>query len=415
MDLTVTLRHDAARYAIFKYFWIIALMPKAVQLVLLGLLLCLMVFRTDRKLQPDGFFWMQVFCLGVYALAIVTNTILYQHAMSRVFAAVNTCGITAVAVIFYHFYRRITLDYRRLGKYAVINLLILIGLWLYFRASDKMNLPLLLGRELGEMDWINGLLDIRFIGFLDYANLVVFMIIFFYPFAMIYLQHNRLVTLLLTGALFLVVEDTNSRTGLILMAVLVLAYVILELQKSFFNLYKRRRAQTWIFAILLVLVGIVVCYDMILAIVDKIISLRTGSNNMRLYIYGQSMKKLFAESPVIGVAIKDLLDFGEQQYPLGSHSTYIGMFYKIGLLGGTVYMISIITVAVSILKSKDKDRHLLMLKVCIVACFGLMALEDIDGANWCVCIFYSLLAIVRNPGWNTEDLPEIKTEESKKS
>ena len=412
MDLTVTLRHDAARYAIFKYFWIIALMPKAVQLVLLAALLCLMAFRTDRKLQPDRFVWMQLFCLGIFALSIVANALLGDHTMSRVFAAANTCAVTVVAVFFYHFYCRIQLDYKRLGRYATINLLILIGLWLVFRVTKgTFNLPIL-GRDLVVLDWVNGLEDKRFIGYLDYANLVVFMILFFYPLAMVYLQGKRVLSLALTGMLFLVTEDTNSRTGLILVALLVLAYVVLELQKTFFNIYKRHRAQTWIFAILLVLIGAVACYDMILAIVDKIMGLRTGSNVMRLHIYSESLRKMWEESPLIGIGIKDMLVFGEQQYPLGSHSTYIGMFYKIGILGGTVYMISIIAMAVSMLKSKDKDRHLLMLKVCIVASLALMALEDIDGANWCVCFFYSLLALVRNPGWKTEDLPEIQTEES---
>jgi len=412
MDLTVTLRHDAARYALFKYFWVIALMPKAVQMVLLTALLCMMVFRTDRKLQPDRFFWMQVLCLGVYGLSIAANTILGEHSMSRVFAAVNTCAVTAVAVIFYHFYRRVQLDYKRLGKYATINLLILIGLWLVFRLTKGTFNLTILGRDLVVLDWVNGIEDNRFIGFLDYANLVVFQVLFFYPLAMIYLQRRRVCSLIMTAMLFLAVEDTNSRTGLILMALLILAYVILELQKSVFNLYKRRRIQTWIFAGLLVVIGAVACYDMILVIVDKIMGIRTGSNVMRLHIYSESIKKMWEESPLIGIGIKDMLDFGEQKYPLGSHSTYIGMFYKIGVLGGTVYMFSLIAVAVAILKSRDKDRHQLMLKVCIVASLALMALEDIDGANWCVCYFYSLLALARNPGWNAESPPETLTKES---
>lgn len=415
MNLTVTLRHDGARYAIFKYFWIIALMPKAVQLVLLTALLCLMVFRTDRKLQPDRFFWMQLFCLGIFALAIVSNALLGDHSLSRVFAAANTCAVSVVAVFFYQFYRRIRLDYKLLGKYATINLLILICLWLVFRLTRGNFNVSILGRDLVVLDWVSGVEDKRFIGYLDYANLVVFMILFFYPLAMVYLQGKRVFALALTGMLFLVTEDTNSRTGLILVALLVLAYVVLELQKTFFNIYKRHRAQTWIFAILLVMIGAVACYDMILAIVDKIMGLRTGSNVMRLHIYSESIRTMLEDSPIIGIGIKDMLDFGEQKYPLGSHSTYIGMFYKIGLLGGTVYLISMIAAAISILKSKDKDQHFLMLKVCIVASLGLMALEDIDGANWCVCIFYSLLAFARNPGWKTEDLPEIQTEEGRES
>lgn len=410
MELTVTLRHDEARYAIFKYFWIIALLPKAVQLVALTAVLCLMAAKTDRKLQPDRFVWLQVFCVALHGLSIVVNTLLGSHAMGRVFAAVNTCCITLVAVCFYLFYRRIQLDYRRISRYAVANLLILIVMWLVYRVTDGSLNPRLFNRDLLAEDWVSGVQDFRFIGYLDYANLVIFMVMFFYPLAMITLSRNRICALGLTAGLFLAIKDTNSRTGLIIMAVLVLAYVILELQKVFFNIYRRRRAQTWIFAVMLIAAGVVVCYDVILVVLDKIINLREGSNSMRLYIYELSMNKLLTESPILGVAIKDMLDFGAQQYPLGSHSTYLGMFYKIGILGGGVYLVSMIYIAIKILKDKDEDQHMLMLKVSIVAALALMVLEDIDGANWCACIFYSLLAIVQNPGWKTEKLPEDQKE-----
>lgn len=407
MELTVTLRHDEARYAIFKYFWVIALLPKAVQLVALVAVLFLMAAKTDRKLQPDGFVWLQVFCVALHGLSIVVNTVLGDHAMGRIFAAVNTCCITFVAVCYYLFYRRIQLDYRRISRYAVANLLILLAMWLLYRVTDGKVSPRIFNRDLLAEDWVSGVQDFRFIGYLDYANLVIFMVMFFYPLAMITLHRCRICALALTAGLFLAIRDTNSRTGLIIMAALVLAYVILELQKVFFNIYRRRRAQTWIFALMLLAAGVVVCYDVILVVLDKIINLREGSNSMRLYIYELSMDKLLTESPILGIAIKDMLDFGAQQYPLGSHSTYLGMFYKIGILGGGVYLISMIAIAIKALKSKDKDQHMLMLKVSILAALGLMVLEDIDGANWCVCIFYSLLAMVQNPGWKTEKKEKV--------
>ena len=230
--------------------------------------------------------------------------------------------------------------YRRIGKYSLINLLILIGLWLVFEITDGAKI-MFWGRKLSDDDWINGLLDLRFMGFLDYSNLVVFCILFFYPLALRYLSNRPLLSLGLTMVLFPVVSATNSRTGLVLLALLFLACVLFILQKVFFRVYRKYRPHTVILCCALVLVVGLAALDMAVGIVQKFISLRAGSNNMRIFIYPESMTQRFTESPLIGIGIKDLLAFqadgyAMQYYALGSHSTYLGMFYKIGLLGGAL-------------------------------------------------------------------------------
>ena len=84
------------------------------------------------------------------------------------------------------------------------------------------------------------------------------------------------------------------------------------------------------------------------------------------------------------------------------------MFYKIGLLGGALYLLSLVAVFVPILKSRDKDNQMLMLKVCVLGAALMMALEDIDGANWSICLFYLLLAFLRNSRWNEPSTNELK-------
>ena len=412
MGITLRLRGHWERYAIFQYFWVIAVLPKALQLVALGVLMCLAVLRSDRKLRPDRFVLLQGLCLLIYALSIVVNAILGQHAMSRVFAAVNTWAINLVALALYAFYRNMELDYRRIGKYSLINLLILIGLWLAFEITDGAKI-MFWGRKLSDDDWINGLLDMRFMGFLDYSNLVIFCILFFYPLALRYLSQRPLLCLGLTLLLFPVVSATNSRTGLVLVAVLLLAYVLFVLQKIFFRIYRKYRPHTVLLCCALVLVVGIAAFDMAVGILQKFISLRAGSNSMRTFIYTESLTQMLTRSPVIGIGIKDLLAFqadgyAMQYYALGSHSTYLGMFYKIGLLGGILYLLSLIAVFVPILKSRDKDNHMLMLKVCVLGAALMMLLEDIDGANWSICLFYLLLAFLRNPRWDEPKTNEIK-------
>ena len=51
---------------------------------------------------------------------------------------------------------------------------------------------------------------------------------------------------------------------------------------------------------------------------------------------------------------------------------------------------------------------MLMLKVCVLGTALMMALEDIDGANWSVCLFYLLLAFLRKPRWDAPSTNELK-------
>ena len=408
MGYTLQLRGHWERYAIFQYFWVIALLPKALQLISLGALMCLAALRSDRKVRVDRFAMLQALCLLLYGLSIAVNAILGQHAMSRVFAAVNTWAINLVALALYVFYRHMELDLRRVGKYCLINLLILVGLWVVFEITDGAKI-MILGRKLSDDDWINGLLDMRFMGFLDYSNLVIFCILFFYPLALQYLSGRTVLSLGLTLALFPVVSATNSRTGLVLLAVLFLAYVLFVLQKTFFRVYRKYRPHTIVLGCMLILLVAVVAFDMAAGLLQKFISLRAGSNSMRSFIYTESLTKMLKESPIIGIGVKDLLSFradgyAMQYYALGSHSTYLGMFYKIGIVGGVLYLMSIIGVLIPILKSRDGNNHMLMLKICVLGTMLMMALEDIDGANWVICIFYMLLAFLRNPCWGEPKL-----------
>ena len=64
-----------------------------------------------------------------------------------------------------------------------------------------------------------------------------------------------------------------------------------------------------------------------------------------------------------------------------------------------LYLISLIAVFVPILKSRDQDNRFLMLKICVLGTALMMLLEDIDGSNWSICLFYLLLAFLRNPRW----------------
>lgn len=390
--LAMRRRSDWALYALFKYFWILVILPKFVQMACFGALLFLIWLRSFREKPLDKFTIAQLFFLLIHGVSIVVNTLTAPHELNRILAAVNTWLITAVAVGLYHFYRQEDVDFNKVGKYCLCNLLILVLFWMVYKLTHGTRAFPILGHALMGEDWVDGLYAPRFFGYMDYANLVVFCVLFFYPLAMFFLRGKRLLPLLLTLVLYPVVDATNSRTGQLLYLLLLMAYVLFEFQSRFFQLYKQQKYLLFFFACFGVLAIVALCSGKILQIVDRILNMREGSNDMRMQIYTQSITTMLERSPVIGIGIKDMLG----DYPLGSHSTYIGVFYKAGILGGLIYLCSMIYIAIKIIFGKDANRHAVTAKICLVAVLLLMVLEDVDGANWCLCVFYCLLALLQN-------------------
>lgn len=387
----IRIHKDWAFYAPFQFFWILAILPKFVQMAALGALVFLMFFRSGKEKSMDSFTLLQLFFCLIYGMAIVINAIAGEHELNRIFAAVNTWLITVVAVFVYHFCRHIRLDIGKLGKYALCNLVILIALWVVYTLTKGAYAFPLLGHTLTGDDWVNGLYTPRFFGYLDYANLVVFAVLFFYPLALMFLRGKPVIGFAMTAVLFLVVKSTNSRTGLILYLLVFLAYFLLEMQKGFFAFYKSRKYALLALGVLAVVLVAVVCFSQIAGILEGLMGMREGSNNMRTSIYTQSLSTMWTQSPLIGIGIKDMLG----EYPLGSHSTYIGVFYKAGILGGLIYMIAILCKLGQTLLSKDRSHHIMTLKTCVLCTMLMMVFEDIDGSNWSICIFYILLALLQ--------------------
>ena len=388
----IRLRNDWVYYALFQYFWILVILPKAVQLLALGAFACLMWFRSGSEKQLDKFSILQLLFMLIYGVSIVVNAIRGGHEMSRILAAINTWLITAVALLFYHLYSYAPIDLNRLGKKALFNLIILSLLWIIYTVTRGNNAFAVMGHSLSGPDWVNGLYAPRFLGYMDYANLVVFCILFFYPLALFSIRGKTIITFILTAVLFLVVKSTNSRTGTVLYLLVFLAYFLFEMQKQFFTFYKQRKFALLGLMFIMALCVVVFGFSYILKIFTSFMEMREGSNSMRTAIYLTSLQTMWQNSPVIGIGIKDMLG----EYPLGSHSTYIGVFYKAGILGGSLYIISILYTDIKAISTNNNSRHFITIKICILTITLLMALEDIDGANWCICIFFALLAIFQS-------------------
>lgn len=390
-------------YAIFKYLWLIAMLPKMVQLPILGaILICLYGKDCPKQalkfdFRADRYFTLLIVCNAVYGFSIVVNVLSGQYELSRILAAGNTFAITCVALGFYHFYSTAELEMERVEQYMSFNMNILFGLCvLYWLIGSKGNLPFI-GQLSG---WDKVIKDVniggedttRFLGYLEYPNLTVFMYLYCYAFSVNYLSKKvpKVVSLIVEVLYALPLAAANSRAGVACAIAMTAVSLVLTKVDRVTDFYLKNKAKSWGLGIAALAVICLVCYKPIGAVLQRILLYRGGSTITRSIIYGESIGKMLSQSPVWGCGIKAIIP--ELGYPYGSHSTYLGMFYKAGILGGTIYLIATLGAVIGIIRRKENSRFDILMSFTFLALFAFAVLEDIDGANWNIVMFMSLLA-----------------------
>lgn len=314
------------------------------------------------------------------------------HDTSRILAAFNTCLITYISIFFLDYYTRRKVDIDKLRYYMFLNFLILGLLYIVFIVfGDKANLSFL--HPLCGPDWLNGRYELRFRGYLEYTNLVVFMYLYCIPFAFSYLakRWKPLFVIIFEIGSLLIIIATNSRIGIVACSLTVLLSVIITIEKSVLRMFRKNKYLIGLITILFGVATFLAFKNRIENTFNTILALRQGSTSTRFGIYTLSLERMIKESPVIGCGIKDLI--GGEGFPFGSHSTYLGMYYKTGLLGGTLFLFTIIFTVVKILKKPLTDEYIFFQKTVFLALLLCFALEDLDGADWNIAVFYSLLGV----------------------
>ncbi len=385
------LKNDWVYYALFQYLWLFAILPKALQLVCLGALLCLVLFKSGKEKPLDAFTLLQIGYLAVYGLSIVINLLTAEHELSRVLAAVNTWSISVVAVLFYHCYRHITLDYQRLSRYMFHNVIILLIIYVLYLTLDYRGNFSFMSHPLTVSDWINDAPALRFAGYLEYSNLIVTLMLFCFGLSLRYIQtrFGGFAVMIYSVVCILPIWATNSRMGMLIMPVLAVLAIVLTNSKALIRIYRKYDKLILVGGVILICAVALLLHQQISEMVEQVLNARQGSTDTRFDIYLSSLERMITESPIIGCGIKDMYGY----YPYGSHSTYVGVFYKAGLLGGGIFMLSIILAICSIFKNKPRRGYTAVIMVSFLALFAFFALEDLDGANWCITVFMALYGI----------------------
>lgn len=373
-------------YIIVLLFWPFVVIDKSIFFVATIVLFLLVLFR-NNKLKINRIMQLLFIIVVVHLLSIVEFLLIKGSDFPRTVAAINTAlcwfnaGI-AYTIICSGDKKNIFIKEKKLSKYSVMNLCILVGLTLFAIAMiQKGQNVTLMGNSLILPDWTGDRLTYRTSLFMEYCSLITcFVIINISLILRCKIDKKGLLLMLIC---FLPVYYSKSR-------ICVLAYIVYmgivfgEYIKEKTRYFKVITFIMIVFALMLVLFGDVyeVLYDILYA--------RSNSTLRRLEIYSLSIKNMWETNPIIGCGIKTIYRDG---IPFGSHSTYIGILYKIGLLGLGLSLLLIKEICLVI-----KRKGNLVDWAAFFAFSIIMMLEDADGTNWLVFYMFVYLGIIRITG-----------------
>lgn len=383
----------------FILLWPIVLLPKSLQLILIfGLGFMLAVFKIKKT---NKIFILICMYSVVHMFSILINALLGDYELSRIAAAVNTAVIWIGAALLYEYYRTTKIDVKAFLRICFLNeniMLMLLVLYLflaYIKKIQSFTMPVINTVFYG-YDWPL----YRFWGLLEYPTLVGGFSLLTTPFACLYLwikTKKFLGVILYYLCSFLPVYFAFSRNGY------VLYFAILCVCLFVIFIYTVRKHEAYTVCVIsagAMVACIPVIFSVLAGILDKLLSMRDGSSTTRGAIYEASLQA-FYENPLLGRGIKEL---NEINLPLGSHCSYIGYLYKTGVLGTVCILLVFAYIAVNVWKNNKGIYHKLM---CIFL-YGMLAyciFEDLDGANWLVCLFFAVAGILENKenSWKRSD------------
>lgn len=381
---------------VFKYLWVLIIVPKAFQFVLFSIYLIYILKQEKWKIKADYFAYPIFIYALINILSIVINMI-GTSISSRFFAAINTAIIWIVANGLSCVFLEAKVDLQKIGRYCFINNVILVSSLLVARimfevGKNDMVLPILGNTLYWQEEKYS-----RFNAFMEYPTLIVPFALMMLPGSLIYLKQklrnkfNIKTTYSLLCVYYLVsclpVYFCYSRMGYILMIMGFAGIVLLKIREE---LSKKE----WIILLLILAVGLFIipilfkqqCQELL----DKLLNMRVYSNSTRMTIYKESVEA-FWTSPIIGCGIKNYSSTG---LPLGSHSSYIGFLYKTGILGTIFVLSGLLLKFINLIQYiRGNNKVVQLYSIFLLLMFIFAVTEDLDGADWLICVFFILLGL----------------------
>ena len=379
-------------YWIFGLLWVVILLPKYVQLAFFVGIAVLLLAQNGFQLKMNSVSAAMLILFAVHMFSIVYGLIMLDSPSDRLPAAINTALLWPITAVYYAYYSNRKLDMDTVGRCCCINILVMsvfavITVYLFYLKG--IGYYAMLGKTLYETTFLGGGATTKFYGLNDYSNMNLFYLMLNVTLMLPYLRKKKLlVQLAFLGIAAIEIFLINSRAGMILFS-LSLAFAFLEL-----FIPKRYRKAVFFWAAMLVAVAaLAVLPKLIQLFLDKIIYGNESSTGFRVLILTESIKQPWKMSPIWGMGIKRFLIEG---YPLGSHSSYVGFFYKTGFVGLILGMFIFLKANFRLLRHTFSCDCIRLIAMFLLSFMVLFAIEDVDGTNWSAMLYFATLALFIN-------------------
>lgn len=383
---------------LIRYLWLLILMPKEIQFISLVISLILLSYSKkkiclEREVRP-------LLLIGIVQMISIFIQIFLGNydSLNRIFGAFNTASLWILIPFFYSCIKNNGNSQTRkdVGKSCFINICVLFVFALIFIVFGNVSLNYGLStRSVSRVDWINDFKTFRFVGFLEYPTLVGLLILISMPYAFFYIKSliNKpiyvVAEFIFMAISFWIILMSHTRASIVLALVQIyflFVYCLIDITSK----KNKNKMVNAIIAISIIL--FVFTLPFIGKGFDFLLTARGGSTRTRMNIYRTSIDLTLNNSPIIGMGIKNMLG----RYPLGSHSTVIGIFYKTGIIGFGLLMVSLkrfFDLNIDLFKkTKNHQYKFVVIALCVLIAFCSFLTEDIDGTDWLMLVYFVLLA-----------------------
>lgn len=385
--MNLKIKSENIIYAFLCSIFIIAVLPKAIQMIVISLFLFGIIF-IEKKFYIDK--KMKFLCVFVfiYILSAVTSAI-GSVEVSRIFATINTIALWIYGILFFSYVSKLQINRNKVNKILFFNMMIftILGITVMILKMKNYNFSNSILKRLVAVDWANNEKSYRFSCMMEYPNLAVLYYFIVNAFAYNYIKDRKISTkLIYITSTIIPVIIVNSRIGIIL-AIINYIFYLPEIIKN-----KTARRNVIIIIVMIMIVVVAFNGENLFNKVEKLINSRGDSTSMRSSIYQNSIKNTIERSVLFGSGIKIMF----HGYPLGSHSTFIGVFYKSGLVGLFFFLVTMFNLGYQYLKLGKLSRINKIYAINFLSLCVMMCIEDIDGANWLCILFFILTGIHLN-------------------
>lgn len=372
-------------YYLFPLLWFAVIVPKQIVMLFSVMLLPFMILKY-RSTKKDKIFTL-IFLIGVLQIIAIFMSFFYaRYSFDRYIAALNIAVIWFFSAYLYLIFKNKGNQIPKLEIACYRNLIVLFLISIVGIIAAR--LKILSGLSLYVNDWNNGVKTTRLLCFMEYKNCVGIFTLVNLPLAIRYIEkiHKSDVAYYLRYAVIILgsmvaIVYSGSRICLIAYLLYVATIMVMIFKQKF-----GKRAV--VVCILILMIAILFEFRDIFYELISLYNSRSASNSTRFRIYAQSISTVLNKNLLFGVGIKEYIG----SYPLGSHSTYMGIFYKNGLVGLIVFIFLLIN-SMKVIFSKQISP---IIRYSIIAFFIVFIFEDIDGTNWIAYCFFALLGLGSN-------------------